>query len=100
MKSKLDKTWFGLLFGMALPLLFAILFLDSTYTGEGSIPDILSAMSTNSMIIKLLCVAIFPDMCGVFLLNTLEMWRACRGMFAALGFYMMICCLFLILNTF
>lgn len=99
MKSKLDSIWFGLAVGLVVPLLFALLFLVSTYHGEYSIAALLVMMSTNSNIIKLLCVAIFPNMCGVFLLNTFEMWNACRGVFASLGFYMLVCCVFLIVNA-
>lgn len=99
MKNKLDNIWFGLIVGLITPTLFALLFLISTYHGSYSLPDLLRLMSSDSTIIKLLCVAIFPNMCGVFLLNTLEMWHACRGLFAALGFYMLVCCIFLIINA-
>ena len=98
MKKKLDNVWFGLIVGIVVPILFALLFLVSTYDGEYSISSLVRMMSTNSAIIKLLCVAIFPNMCGVFLLNTLEMWNACRGLFAAIGVYMIVCCVFLVIN--
>lgn len=100
MKKKIDNVWFGLSLGVLLPALFGILFIASTYHGRLDFGELLSLMSSDSTIIKLLCVAIFPDMCGVFLLNTLEMWRACRGVFAALGLYMLVCCIFLMVNAF
>ncbi|MGM9805483.1 MAG: hypothetical protein ACI3Z7_03505 [Candidatus Aphodosoma sp.] len=99
MKRKLDNVWFGLIAGLVFPLAFAVTFIVSTYNGSYSLPDLLLMMGSDSMIVKLLCVAVFPDMCGVFLLNTLEMWHACRGVFAALGFYMLVCCIFLAANA-
>lgn len=99
MKRKLDNIWFGLTLGIITPILFGLLFILSTYHGDYSIADLLRLVSTDSTIIKLLCVAIFPDMCGVFLLNTLEMWHACRGVFASLGFYMLLSCIFIIINA-
>lgn len=99
MRGRLDSVWFGLAVGLVFPIVFAVLFLASTYSGGRSWSDLLLMMGSDSMIVKLLCVAIFPDMCGVFLLNTLEMWRACRGVFAALGVYMLVCCVFLFVNA-
>ena len=99
MKEKLDKILFGIIIGLIMPLLFGYLFLISSYTGNLTIGELLTVMSQNSLVIKLLFVAALPDMGAAFLLNTLEMWRACRGMFAALGVYIMICGTFLIINS-
>ena len=98
MKEKLDKIIIGFVFGILMPLLFGYLFLIKSYTGDLSIGELLSVMSQNSLVIKILFVASLPDMGAAFLLNTLEMWRACRGMFAALGVYILICGTFLIIN--
>lgn len=98
MKSSLDKLWFGALLGLIMPIAFGYLFLISTYSGDFSLDSLFRFMSGNSMIIKFLFVAMLPDMGAVFLLNTLEMWRACRGMFAAIGLFILICGIFLIVN--
>lgn len=99
MKEKLDKIIFGIILGIIIPLLFGYFFLTNSYKGDLSITELLSVMSQNSLVIKLLFVAVLPDMGAAFLLNTLEMWRACRGMFAALGIFILICGTFLIINS-
>lgn len=98
MKRKLDTAAFGIIAGLIFPLVFGLLFLHSTWPGSFSWETVSATLSSPNMTIKLLCVAIFPDMCGAFLLNTLEMWNACKGLFAALGLYMLLCCIVLIIN--
>lgn len=89
MKKKLDNTWFGLFLGIAMPLIFGVLFLQSLHvTIDGS--SIMSFLHTPSMMVKFICVALFPDMGTVFVLNSAEMWRACRGVFSAIGIYTLI----------
>lgn len=100
MKRKLDTVCFGILSGLLLPLLFGFLFVYSTWHGDVSWQDLFVAFRSNGMIVKFLCIALFPDMGGVFLLNTFEMWNACKGMFAALGIYMLFCGVLLIINGF
>ncbi len=98
MRRRLDKVWVGLLLGLVMPVVFGYSFLSSTYSGEVSYDALLYAMSGNSMIIKFMCVMLFPDMGGVFVLNSMEMWSACRGMFASIGIFVIVCTVFLFIN--
>ena len=78
MKQKLDTLWFGMLIGLIMPIVMLYLFIQNNTFDGFSLKTILELASTNSMIVKLLCIAVFPDMAIVFLLNTWELWRACR----------------------
>lgn len=89
MKGKLDRGWVGALMGLAFPALFGLLFLDSIHVGL-TYGEITSFLNTPSLMMRFLCVMLFPDMGGVFVLNSLEMWKACRGMFGAIGIYTII----------
>lgn len=89
MKRFLDRGWVGALMGLLFPAIFGILFLDSIHVGL-SYEDFVSFFHTPSLLVKFLCVMLFPDMGGVFVLNSLEMWKACRGMFGAIGIYTII----------
>jgi len=89
MKKFLDRGWVGALLGLFFPAIFGMLFLDSIHVGL-SIEEITSFLHTPSLMVKFLCVMLFPDMGGVFVLNSLEMWKACRGMFGAIGIYTII----------
>ena len=89
MKNILDRGWVGALLGLFIPALFGLLFLDSIHVGL-RIDEITSFLRTPSLMVKFLCVMLFPDMGGVFVLNSLEMWKACRGMFGAIGIYTLI----------
>ncbi|MFI3296083.1 MAG: hypothetical protein R3Y59_00450 [bacterium] len=100
MKNSLDKIWIGLALGVIMPVVFGWFFIESSYSGTMSFSGIINFMSSNSMIIKFIFIAILPNMGGVFVLNSLEMWNACKGMFAAIGLYILICGTFLIINAF
>lgn len=89
MKQYLDKGWVGALIGLVIPAVFGLLFLDSIRVGL-TFAEIISFLHTPSLMVKFLCVMLFPDMGGVFVLNSLEMWKACRGMFGAIGIYTII----------
>ena len=99
MKQKLDNIWLGMFLGLLMPIAMLYLFVQNN-TFEGfSLNAIITLASTNSMIVKLLCIAIFPDMGAVFLLNTWEMWRACRGVFASLFLFIAISAIFVVINS-
>lgn len=89
MKKYLDKGWVGALMGLAFPAIFGLLFLDSIHVML-EYDAIVSFIHTPSLMIQFFSVILFPDMGGVFVLNSLEMWKACRGMFGAIGIYTII----------
>ena len=99
MKQKLDTLWFGMLIGLVMPVVMLYLFIQNNTFDGFSLRTILNLASTNSMIVKLLCISVFPDMAMVFLLNTWEMWRACRGVFTSLFLFIAISALFVIINS-
>ena len=82
-----------------MPVVMLYIFVQNNTFDGFSLKTILELASTNSMIVKLLCIAVFPDMAAVFLLNTWEMWRACKGVFASLFFFIAISSLFILINS-
>lgn len=89
MKKYIDRAWVGALMGLVFPAIFGLLFLDSIHVGL-NYDDFRSFFHTPSLMVRFICVILFPDMGGVFVLNSLEMWKACRGMFGAIGIYTML----------
>ena len=99
MKQKLDNIWLGMFLGLLMPIAMLYLFVQNN-TFEGfSLNAIITLASTNSMLVKLLSIAVFPDLAAVFLLNTWEMWRACRGVFTSLFLFVGIGSLLVLLNS-
>lgn len=88
MKRRLDTTYFGAFFGLVIPFIFSLLFLRSIHVALDW-NSITSFLNTPSLLVKFICVALFPDMGAVFVFNSLEMWKACRGVFGAIGIYTM-----------
>ena len=95
MKNSLDKAWLGLVIGIILPIVFGFFFLKTNGLVGGSVVDAVNFIVDNNLTVKFLCVVLFPDMAAVFLLNTMEMWQACRGMFASIFIYMAVSLCFL-----
>lgn len=88
MKRRLDTTYFGAFFGLVVPFLFALLFLRSIHVALDW-ASITSFFHTPSLLVKFICVILFPDMGAVYVFNSLEMWKTCRGVFGAIGIYTM-----------
>ena len=99
MKQKLDTVWLGMILGLVMPVAMLYIFVQNNTFDGFSLKTIIDLASTNSMIVKLLCISIFPDMAAVFLLNTWEMWRACRGVFASLFLFIAISAVFVVINS-
>lgn len=99
MKQKIDTIWFGMILGFIMPILMLYLFIQNNTFDGFSLQTILDLAKTNSMIVKLLCISAFPDMAAVFLLNTWEMWRACRGVFISLFLFIAISAVFVVINS-
>lgn len=89
MKRRLDTTYFGAFIGLLMPFVFGILFLD-TIGVNMDLTSVHSFLCTPSLLIRFSCVALFPDMGAVFVLNSLEMWKTCRGVFSAIGIYFIV----------
>lgn len=87
----LDKVWIGIIVGLLLPLFFLWLFVDTTYHGDVDIKNLLAIFSGTNMMIKLMFIAILPNMFLVFLLNSFEFWKMCKGVFVALFVYIILC---------
>jgi len=77
----------GVVAGLIVPLVFGWLFLRNLYEGELTLDTVFLLMKSTSLIMKLLFVAILPNMFAVFLLNYLELWNYCRGVFVAIMIY-------------
>lgn len=88
MKKFLDNPYLGLFIGLLIPFVFGLLFLDSLHI-PFNIVEILSFLHTPSLIVKFICVSLFPDMGLVYIFYSLDAWRSCRGIFSAIGIYTM-----------
>lgn len=88
-KNRFDTTYWGAFLGLLMPFVFGMLFLDSIGVGLRLVA-VRSFLRTPSLLIRFGCVALFPDMGAVFVLNSLAMWEACRGVFGAIGIYAII----------
>jgi hypothetical protein len=84
---RFDNFWLGLVAGIIVPMLFGWFFISSTYKGEIAMENLLHIVSGTSMMIKLIFIAILPNMFMVFLLNTWEYWKTCKGIFVAIFLY-------------
>lgn len=100
MKSKLDNVWLGLAFGLIAPLLFGYLFVDSTFGDMIHNDNFWVFVTTKDMIVKLVCVALFPNMGIVFLLNSIGMWNACRGVLISIVPYFVVAVFFYLRSFF
>ena len=87
MKNAFLQIFIGMAAGLIVPLVFGWLFLRTLYSGELSLYTVFLFIKSTSLIMKLLFVAILPNMLAVFLLNHFELWNYCRGVFVAIMLY-------------
>ena len=80
----------GLLAGLLVPLLFGWLFLKNVYSSNVSFHTIFTVLKSTSLLMKLLFVAVLPNMLAVFLLNQFEKWNYCRGVFVSIMIYIVV----------
>ena len=88
--KRLDNFWGALGVGFILPLFFGWLFLASFYKGDLSLMDFFQVIKTSSSAIvsKLILVALVPNLFAVFACYAKELWKACRGFFVPVLFYL------------
>jgi hypothetical protein len=87
MKNPFVQMLIGVLAGLVVPLVFGWLFLRNLYEGELTLDVVFLLMKSTSLIMKLLFVAILPNMFAVFMLNYFELWNYCRGVFVSIMLY-------------
>ena len=78
MRQKLDKYWIGILLGLVLPTLVGWAYVERFnlwYTFEAFDWDLM-----RSILGRICQVGIFPNMAMIFVLYTLEMWHAAKGL--------------------
>lgn len=95
--KKLDNFWLSLSIGAILPLVFSRLFVASFYKGSLPIFEALKVMIAGSpiMISKLILVALVPNLFAVFICYSQQWWKAARGFFVPVLFYLAIAMFFL-----
>jgi len=95
--KKLDNFWIALSIGLIMPLFFGWLFIASFYKGDLSIIKAFQVMSSSSsaIISKLILVALVPNLFTVFACYAKQMWKACRGFFVPVLFYLAFAMFFL-----
>ncbi|HKL96709.1 MAG TPA: hypothetical protein VJ856_05510 [Paludibacteraceae bacterium] len=88
--KRLDNFWGALGVGFIMPLFFGWLFLASFYKGDLSLMDFFQVIKTSSSAIvsKLILVALVPNLFAVFACYAKELWKACRGFFVPVLFYL------------
>jgi len=84
------QLFIGLAAGLIVPLVFGWLFLQNLYNGELSLQIFFLLSKSTSLIMKLLFVAVLPNMLAVFLLNHFELWNYCRGVFVSIIIYIVL----------
>lgn len=90
MKNPFLQMFIGLISGLLVPFLFGWLFLHTLYSGELSWQVFFMLVKSTSLVVKLLIVAILPNMLAVFLLNHFELWNYCRGVFISIMIYIIV----------
>lgn len=95
--KKLDNFFLALGIGVIMPLFFGWLFVASFYKGDLSIFEAFKAMvnGSSAMISKLILVALVPNLFAVFACYAKQLWKACRGFFVPVLFYLAIAMFFL-----
>ena len=88
--SPVLHMFIGLIAGLIVPLVFGWLFLRTLYSGDISLHTVSMLIKSSALIIKLLFVAILPNMLAVYLLNHLELWNYCRGVFVSIMIYIVV----------
>ena len=88
--KRLDNFWGALGVGFIMPLFFGWLFLASFYKGDLSLMDFFQVIKTSSSAIvsTLILVALVPNLFAVFACYAKELWKACRGFFVPVLFYL------------
>lgn len=100
MKNKLDNIWLGLVVGLIIPVAFAYFFVMSTFGDMVHNENFWIFLTSKDMMIKMVCVALFPNMGLVFLLNSVGMWNACRGILISIVPYLLVIVFFYIRGCF
>lgn len=95
--KKLDNFFLALGIGVIMPLFFGWLFVASFYKGDLPLFEAFKAMANGSsaMISKLILVALVPNLFAVFACYAKQLWKACRGFFVPVLFYLAIAMFFL-----
>ena len=95
--KKLDNFWLTLGIGVVMPLFFGWLFVASFYKGELPLFEAFKAMlnGASAMLSKLILVALVPNLFAVFACYAKQLWKASRGFFVPVLFYLAIAMFFL-----
>ena len=95
--KKLDNFWLTLGVGFIMPLFFGWLFIASFYKGDLSVFEAVKVMinGSSAIISKLILVALVPNLFAVFACYAKQLWKACRGFFVPVLFYLAIAMFFL-----
>jgi hypothetical protein len=87
MKKNVLQMFIGLILGLIVPVLFCWLFMVSFYSGSVPLVEVFRAVKSSALLIKLLFIALLPNLLAVFLLNHFELWNFCRGVFISIMIY-------------
>ncbi|MCQ2345665.1 MAG: hypothetical protein MJZ82_02740 [Paludibacteraceae bacterium] len=74
--ERFDKYWIGIIIGLVLPGLFAIIYIDHYNLWY---PLQTFQFGLGSMLNKLLQVCVFPDLALLFVFYTTDTWRLAKG---------------------
>ncbi len=94
---KFDNFWLSLGIGLLVPIIFGLIFFVVIYRGELPLFDALKmyAVQAPSLISKMILVSLVPNLFGVFACYHAQWWRACRGIFVTVLFYLAVAMFFI-----
>jgi hypothetical protein len=74
--DRFDRYWIGILIGLILPALFALIYIDVMNLWY---PLQTLQFHAGGVLSKLLWVSVFPDMALIFVFYTTDTWRLSKG---------------------
>ncbi|MBO7255574.1 MAG: hypothetical protein J6U79_04275 [Paludibacteraceae bacterium] len=90
--SKLNRVYWGFLFGIVFPVLFGCMFLyvlkERNYMNFASV--FRQVMGSGQMLFKWFIVSITPNLFSLFVAYKKELWRLCSGFISATLIYFMV----------
>jgi len=90
MKKPFIEMLIGIVAGLIVPFLFGWLFVWTFYDNDLSWQVVWLMLKSTTLVMKLLFIAVLPNMLAVFLLNHFEKWNYCRGVFVAIMLYIIV----------
>jgi len=86
--KKFDSFLLSIILGLLLPLLFGYIFMKTFYHGDLPMWEVLKSILRTPLFVKLVLMALLPNLFAVFITNAMERWRMCRSFFVTILLYL------------